>query len=203
MNKPLLYTLLVVILLAGGVWWGVTYYKNTNTTVQNTNGQVVVNTNTGPVVETTGWKTYQNSKYNYEFKYPHWWELADSMDSNIINPNASSVTFAEVNPHVQNRFSVTVKDPADCRTLAECANQNLTYEVIQSGQQLASTVIDDVEGLSVVLFRSGSGLWNYQYVYVLNDTKLFILTTIAQPDSTGTNDSVAQKIIDEFRFLTS
>jgi len=204
MTKPLIYTILAAILLAGGVWWGVTYFNNTNTSVQNANGQVVANMNTVPVVETTGWKTYRNTKYEYEFKYPHWWELADSMDSNVIDPVASSISFSEFNPYHSNDFSVDTPTPTQCSAITECVEERLPTTAGQSyapDDGLQPIIIDGVEGLQIKRNRLDSGRWHYRYAYLLKGSVLYILSSSTDPDLTGVNDAIVEEIFKSFKFL--
>lgn len=89
MSKPFIYAILVALLLAGGVWWGikeknnnaapqVNLNSNSLNTNQVANSNVAVNQNTNSGVP-EGWAVF--SKVGYAMNYPQDWALVNISDS--------------------------------------------------------------------------------------------------------------------------
>lgn len=204
MNKPtqIIVAILVIALLGAGVWWGGKKNVNCNTTVANTNSQDNINTN-ATVVDRTGWKTYRNIKYGYEFQYPQWWQLADSMNSGVINQNDSSIAFADVNPFYVNSFRVAITDPVVCSTITECVSniqQNDDGQLYEKDAGFQRISLGGNEGLGNSRIRLDSGKWHYKTVYILKNYQLYKLYSISDPDQRGINDAIVEAIFSSVKF---
>jgi hypothetical protein len=55
----------------------------------NANAEVNANANTNTAVDTSGWKTYDNTTYGYVVKYPASWKLGDSNPANVFFKNGT------------------------------------------------------------------------------------------------------------------
>lgn len=64
MNKKFIITFVILMLLGTGAYAGIWYWQNQQV------AQEVVPTFTPRADETAGWKTYTNTQYGFEFKYP-------------------------------------------------------------------------------------------------------------------------------------
>ncbi len=61
-------SIIILILLAGGTAWGILWYQQQSQSAQDQEDVVVFTPR--PVDDTANWKTYTNTKYGFEFKYP-------------------------------------------------------------------------------------------------------------------------------------
>lgn len=113
-------TLVALIAAAAILYFGDFFNTNTNSNAnqtdnENTNVSANVNaagnqntntsTNTNAGVDTSGWKTYQNTQYGFIFKYPQEWIVKNDevsggsfqvdglLDQIVINPKNSSLDF--------------------------------------------------------------------------------------------------------------
>lgn len=194
----------IISLLGVGVWWAVFHYtapSNPNISLPNAN---VVDSVINPV-DTSGWQPYRNTRFSYEFRYPSAWQLADSLDSPLIDPNALDITFSSTDPNQVNRFSVDTISSPDCTTALECAQERLPSRAGQSyaGEDvLTPVVVGGREGIGLIRKRLDSGKWHYRMAYLLKDGALFYLEGIASPDATGLNDAVINTIFDSVTFTT-
>jgi len=80
MKKPLIITIITVIILAligGGVFWYLKTQKqepvNNNEPVVNNEGEE--NGDVGEEIDTSDWLTYRNEEYGFEVKYPSVWYI--------------------------------------------------------------------------------------------------------------------------------
>lgn len=54
--------------------------------------------NTATILNTDGWKTYDNVEYGFQFKYPHDWELKSAEESSPIPTQKGSISFVFITP---------------------------------------------------------------------------------------------------------
>jgi|GEM_PF-2827210 len=119
-GNPAMWIILIIVVLiavAAFLYYGGFFDTNTNSntnTVANTNTgmntNTEVNTNSENMntsdIDTSDWKTYENTKYGYSFMYPGDWSVKNSKivegsyatsgthDEFIISPTNSSLDFA-------------------------------------------------------------------------------------------------------------
>ena len=75
LNKKFAITFVVLLLLGGGAYAGISYWQN-----QQVVNEVVPTFSSRPLATadpntTADWKTYTNTQYGFEFKYPADWDL--------------------------------------------------------------------------------------------------------------------------------
>jgi len=78
----IIFIIIIIALLAVAGFFAYKYFS-----AQKANNQ--------PINQTAGWKTYTNSQYGFEFKYPQGWNI--TINKHIENPEQVGVEQIEVN----------------------------------------------------------------------------------------------------------
>ena len=120
--------ILVLLLVAGGVWYAQRPAPETPPVASENGEQAVVNTNDGLSDgdvdtgdnENDEWRVYHNSKHNYTIKLPIGFENRSPYDTSLLefNPTASTINAVRGNSEVirlmsEKRFITTTKGPTD------------------------------------------------------------------------------------------
>lgn len=130
---------------------------NTNTptnTTGNTNTQA--NTNTATDIDTSDWKTYENAKYGYSFKYPSDWTIVDNETINwfsgseannemIIRPKNSG----ELTLDYQNGCFVAAYEITD-QSISDFITNSRIYDGGMNGLVNEGHVVENDENLGNV-----------------------------------------------------
>lgn len=134
------------------------------------------------VDETEDWKTYKNTKNDFEIKYPLGWK--------IDQPNVNQVSFYSENHKNDYYFSITVVKNLK-KSLNVWAKFNLEDENIES--QSASVV--GIEALKFTSLPSTQAPGNIHYYFIKNNDGYILNTTYMD-----TSNGIGEKILSTFKF---
>ncbi|RJO59806.1 hypothetical protein C4546_00350 [Candidatus Parcubacteria bacterium] len=196
-NSPTLWVVLIIVLLVAIAvavysYWNKNQNSNTNVN-QNTNVAVnsnvntplnqnvnTVNTNSSTnanvAVDTSNWKTYSNTKYQYSFKYPKDFGLLDSPNSSVPDTQSPTIGFGTT----EMSFRVSIQTVEACDSLSTCV-QKYPYSNASLGVStgLNQTEIDGHQALTETINRPQTGNWIHHVWYVLNGQKLSTFSTVS------------------------
>lgn len=196
-TPPLPWAILAIILLAAIVVAVYAFWKknqNANT-IANQNTRVVANSNvsgvtnqsinaantnsganTNVAMDTSSWKTYSNTKYQYSFRYPRDFGLLDSPNSSVPDTQSPTIGFGTTTVE----FRVSIQTVESCDSLSTCV-QKYPYSDASLGVRsgLSQTAIDGHQAVTETINRPDTGKWVHHVWYVLNETRLFTFSTIS------------------------
>lgn len=89
-KSTIILVILVLLLVAGGVWYARGSAPQTPPIANDDGKQVVDKTEnelSGGEIDTSDWKTYRNDKYGFELKMPQKWEASEKYNIMLFSEN--------------------------------------------------------------------------------------------------------------------
>jgi len=201
---------IVLAVAAYGIWTamsGSNANNNTNTNIAvnqnanlNTNTNSAANTNTSTnendnintnssVIDTSDWKTYTNTKYNFSIKYPNSWGKISEMDGSVIL-NLNSDSIQKTNSLVlgmagntsDNIFIQIQEDNTVDRYVSDDSYDTISGTKKYKQNPTPYTSSSGVSGTRVELDSKVSG---YSYAYVFQKSNSIIVIEIKQESNQG------------------
>lgn len=191
---------ILVVLILGII--GIVAYLTLKPQISNlypspTPTQIPDSTANLPRVESNDWKTYTNTEYNYEFKYPTSYSL--------IKENSNGVTFgfsltpdAPIFPYL----TVSTTNLTDLSSLKPCPTEDTQILCLDSGkkwgqeQDISNTTVGSHKAKSFYLFRFVPDEQNYHVIQLEAPQKLEFKMLI----SGGGIDQTFSQILSTFKF---
>lgn len=169
--------LILIMLFAFGMVFGITAYLVQNKLVANREPQISISpeaTSTQVIKdETADWKTYRNEKYGYEVKYPNNWEgIETSLTTDYASFTPEKKDMAQAGFWIrvyENSNKLSIKDWWDKVYVKGDAAYELKGAFLSEGQS----------GFPVIVYKEKNGLEFSYYVFSKDNYIYIILSPLA------------------------
>ncbi len=153
--------------------------------------------------EQTKLLTYTNTKFNFEFKYPDSWQLANCPSCKEPDQQASSISFSKMGDTKYATFDVDVITVANCKTAKACTEANrkvITDDEETSG--LKTYTLGNESGYTETINRPTSGGWRYRVYYFLKNRNLYVVRQTTKADEEATVLPALEEILLSFKITS-
>jgi len=202
MNKKIIITVVLIILIIGGFW----VWKNSQNKVE-VNQQQTQNQQTD--MDTSDWKTYNNSKYKYSFRYPEFIDVEVlGLGGGLANQNTKDVVLVikDSNKTIDLggfKFTISVYEGyGKNSSLSEAANE-FVKSSINNAEHIVLGGIESISYVGGGLLKYGSGS-NSDIIIMRHSDNIFviIMTNSEKGNNVPINKEVklVQDILDSFDF---
>ncbi len=188
LNKKFIVTFVILALLGGGAYGGVWYWQDQQVVNE------IVPTFTprvdGSTSLTTSWKTYTNTQYGFEVKYPESYSMSGTS-------NGSNITFKSTEA-CKSFVSGGGEWPIDCQSYNILVQQNKI-----SGPEMSKTF---VAGIQAEKYSDSNGQWSNGTQILVQFQKgqnWYIQTFTFNTAKSQISESIMDQILSTFKFIDS
>ena len=146
-NRWFVWTIVIAVVIAVGLYWyfmiQAIRYRATSANLELERQIFELKKKRLGQIDTTGWKTYQNEKYGFEFKYPEKLKLIKNGNKVILNHYIPYENYGDCDMIGGNRVYKTLDD------------FNVSFEVVP--QKLALNYVDGEYNAGIL-----KGFWAYE-----------------------------------------
>lgn len=176
--KYILIVLILTIIIGSGIFYWSNQYEVSYTEIAPTKTQEE---------DFSDWKTYQNEKYGFEFKYPRDWSKSDyKLELNKTN----YLIGPDIGLHGIGGNQIDFYISLNNQTLTEWINKNIGFE--GSDEKI---IIGGVEGIK----RTGKDQITSEIaigIIFQNDNKVFSFSSVGEK-----NNNILNQILSTFKFI--
>src|SRR3989344_213171 len=161
---------------------------------------------------TANWKTYQNTKNNYELKYPDTWEIdagpgvdQDGPDLPEISLfNSSSATDRSIRIEA-NPYPHEVDKIYTCSGLADCAQKYDSFFQVSEGDTIVGKQNIKFAGTDAIQERINrqQGSWVHLRTFIFHNNSFFVINFTTKATDFDSGKIEYDQIISTFRFTNS
>lgn len=187
-SKWLLIVLIIVILAAGA--FAAWYF------VMGPGKKITATTTTSPTKTTTEWKTYKNTKYNFQIDYPSTWTTEEKTENDF------RVDFTS--PEMKKSIEKNIPDAIPEISLAITNNGSKSLEAFLESRKAAgvsyqSQVETKIDNQKAYKTTSAGLVGNIEYNWTKDNINYFELITFFD----GTDNNIFKYMAESFKFTSA